>query len=434
MLLFPLLVAQAHAFCGTFVATDDAPTNAGSQVAIVKQAGITTLTMANDVNGSVADFALVIPVPEVIQESALHVVDPAIFAHIDGYSAARLVAYECEDFWNDQGDTSGDTGDTTDTDTDSDDTGVVIEGQYVVGEYDIVVLSASESTSLVAWLQSHGYNVPSESQALLNEYIAGGSYFLAAQVRADAGIEAGDVLSPLQVAYTDTAGSLPIRLGTLNSAGSQDLTIFSLTDSGNGTLAISNYPEAKVETDCMLPEGTSFGDHVDATLNAAFPADGQAHWVTEYSWDNGNCDPCTPDGTLTEEDLASLGFVPDYHYGYGYNFTRLHIRYTPEQASQDLVLYSTGIATNTQLRYIEYNHELEDMFPICGLGMVNDPGSCPDTGEGGEAGDGSETGDPADTASSILAGGDGCGCEGGGAAGVLGGLVLLTMAGRVRRR
>lgn len=428
MLFFPLLVAQAHAFCGTFVATDDAPTNAGSQVAIVKQAGITTLTMANDVNGSVADFALVIPVPEVIQESALHVVDPAIFAHIDGYSAARLVAYECEDFWYDESDTADSS---NDTDVDYDDTGVVVEGQYVVGEYDIVVLSASESTSLVAWLQGHGYNVPSESQALLNEYIAGGSYFLAAQVRADAGIEAGDVLSPLQIAYTDTAGSLPIRLGTLNSAGSQDLTIFSLTDSGSGTLAISNYPESKVETDCMLPEGASFGDHVDATLNAALPIEGEAHWVTEYSWDNGNCDPCTPDGTLTEEDLASLGFVPDYHYGYGYNFTRLHIRYTPEQASQDLVLYSTGIATNTQLRYIEYNAELEDRFPVCGLGMVNDPGSCPDTGYDAETGDGDETGETGTTA---LAAGEGCGCEGGGAAGVLGGLVLLTLAGRVRRR
>lgn len=197
----------------------------------------------------------------------------------------------------------------------------------------------------------------------------------AAQVRADAGVEDGDTLSPLQMSYTDTAGTLPIRLGTLNSGGTQDLTLFSLTDYGAGALAIANYPESTIETDCMLPEGASFGDHLDATLDAALPTTGEAHWVSEYIWDNGNCDPCTPDGTLTGEDLLSLGFVPDEKYGYAYTFTRLHMRYSPGQATQDLVLYG-AVSSAKQLRYIEYNDQLEDRFPACGLGFVDDPGTC----------------------------------------------------------
>lgn len=423
MLLLPLLASSAHAFCGTFVSTGaDAPTNAGSQIAIVKQGGITTLTMSNDIHGSIADFALVIPVPEAIPESALHVVDPAIFAHIDGYSAARLVAYTCDDFWDQQSDTASDSGDTADTDVDS---GVVVEGQYVVGEYDVVVLSASESTSLLVWLQSHGYNVPSDSQALLGEYIAGGSYFLAAQVRADAGVEDGDTLSPLQISYTDTAGTLPIRLGTLNSSGTQDLTIFSLTDYGSGSLAIANYPESTVETDCMLPEGASFGDHVDATLDAALPITGEAHWVSEYIWDNGNCDPCTPGGELTEEDMASMGFIPDEKYGYAYTFTRLHMRYTPAQATQDLVLYGAQSGTK-QLRYIEYNEQLEDRFQVCGLGFVDDPGTCEeDTNDTAGSDTGEETGDASGPHHE-----GGCGCANGGASVA----VLSLFAAGMRRR
>lgn len=425
------LVSQASAFCGTFVSTgEDAPTNAGSQVAVVRQGGVTTLTMANDVHGTVADFAMVIPVPEVLPEDAIHVVDPAIFAHVDGYSAPRLVAYTCDDFAD-----SGDLSDTAAMDQgggggEDGDTGVSVEAQYVVGEYTVVILSASESGSLVGWLQSNGYSVPSESVALLGQYIEGGSYFLAAKVSADAGVADGDTLSPLQLRYADTAGSLPIRLGTLNSAGVQDLTIYALSNSADGSLAIANYPESTIETDCMLPEGVEFGAHVDAVRDAALPTTGQAHWINEYTWDNGACDPCTPDGTLTEEDIVSLGFVPDSHYGYAYTFTRLRVRYTPEQATQDLVLYNTGLTEATQLRYIQYLHELEDRFEVCGVGMTADPGSCAD--ELDDSGDGLGADDTG--GDDIFAGGA-CGCDaaGGLGAGALVAGLGLALAARRRR-
>ncbi len=427
-MLLALFVAPAAAFCGTFVSVgDDAPTNVGSQVAVVRQGGFTTLTMANDVNGTAADFAMVIPVPEVLPEDAIHVVDPAIFAHVDAYSAPRLVAYDCDDFLEDDSDTALAAGGTDEEDSGEDtDTDTTVEAQYVVGEYEVVILSSTESGSLVSWLQTNGYNVPSESVTMLGEYIDAGAFFLAAQVRTDAGVQDGDTLSPLQLRYADSGGLLPIRLGTLNSPGVQDLTIFALSDSDEGSVAISNYAEGEVETDCMLPEGVSFGDHVDGVLDAALPTTGAAQWVEEYTWDNGNCDPCTPDGTLTEEDLASLGYAPDEHYGYNYTFTRLHVRYAPEQVTQDLLLYNTGLIEQTQLRYIEYGQELEDRFPVCGVGMVADPGSCDDVWGGDDGGD-----DDGDEAGDLLVG-RGCGCDAGGGAGVAVG--LLALGGALRRR
>ena len=423
MLLLSLFASPAVAFCGTFVSVgDDAPTNEGSQIAIVRQNGMTTLTMANDVHGSLADFAMVIPIPEILAETALHVVDPAIMDHIAGYSGARLVSYQCSDFEQREDEADSDTdvdydyGDTGDTDT-------TVEAQYIVGEYDIVILSSVESGSLVGWLQDNGYNVPSESQSLLGEYIDSGSYFLAAQVREDAGLADGATLSPLQLTYTDAAGTLPIRLGTLNSTGQQDLTIFGITDVDAGALAISNYPEAEVETDCMLPEGVALGDHVDGVLDAALPLTGEAQWVTEYAFQNGSCDPCSPDGSVSAEDLESLGFDPDYHYGYTYMFTRLHLRYAPEQITQDLVLYESGLTEQRQLRYIEYNLQMEDRFETCGLGMVDAPGSCED--------DDGEPWGAGDTDERALAG-TGCGCESAGAPAA--GLILLAAAMARRRR
>jgi hypothetical protein len=52
------------------------------------------------------------------------------------------------------------------------------------------------------------------------------------------------------------------------------------------------------------------------------------------------------------------------------------MRYTPEQATQDLVLYHSGTTDNEQLRYIQYMPQMEDRFPICWEGWAEEPGAC----------------------------------------------------------
>jgi hypothetical protein len=38
---------------------------------------------------------------------------------------------------------------------------VTIEAKYIVGEYDILILSATESAGLKTWLDQNGYKIPS---------------------------------------------------------------------------------------------------------------------------------------------------------------------------------------------------------------------------------------------------------------------------------
>jgi hypothetical protein len=114
----------------------------------------------------------------------------------------------------------------------------------------------------------------------------------------------------------------------------------------------------------------SYLEELDASLS------GQAGWVTEYSWSlTTNCDPCTTGQGIVPDDLAALGF--DGYHGW---LTRLRVRYTPEQATQDLALYGTGRTESSQIRYIQYNPDLEYIFPVCGEGMVDNPGVCPGAG------------------------------------------------------
>ena len=138
-----------------------------------------------------------------IPEESINVLEPSIFDRLDAYSQPRLVTYTCEDF-EVQEDTGWlfDSAEEPSTNEGGGD-GVNVEALYIVGEFEIVILSATESDALFTWLNDNNYQVPGQSQTLLQEYIDGGSYFLAAKVAADAGIADGDTLSPLKFKYTD---------------------------------------------------------------------------------------------------------------------------------------------------------------------------------------------------------------------------------------
>src|SRR6185436_4735867 len=82
------------AFCGFYVAKADTKLfNKASQVILVRDGDRTVLTMANDFRGDPKEFAIVIPVPSVLQKDQIHAGDKAQIDHLDAYSAPRLVEY-----------------------------------------------------------------------------------------------------------------------------------------------------------------------------------------------------------------------------------------------------------------------------------------------------------------------------------------------------
>ena len=88
----------AQAFCGFYVARADTGLfNEASQVVLVRDGDRTVLTMANDFQGDVEDFAVVIPVPTFIEREQINVADRALIEHLDAYTAPRLVEYHDPD-------------------------------------------------------------------------------------------------------------------------------------------------------------------------------------------------------------------------------------------------------------------------------------------------------------------------------------------------
>ena len=375
MLLLALsLSPAAQAFCGTYVGQAGSDLyNSASQIVVARQGVRTTLTLANDYEGDATDFALVVPVPEVLGPEDVSVVDPELFGRLDAYSAPRLVSYTCDDFYYRDYATASDSASAEGSESADP---VTIEATFTAGEYDIVILSATESTGLLRWLEDNGYGVGEAAVDLLGEYIEAGSYFFAARVSLDRLPEGRSFLSPLSFGYDSAVFSLPVRLGTLNSPGIQDLILYAVNDYADGSVGVANYPEATLEDECMYrPENyANFGEFYLTQFDAAMGAHARPAWVREYAWGASGCDPCS--GTPpSDEDLALVGYTNTNSDAF---FTRLHMRYGADGVDQDLVLYASHDPSSSQVRYIVHETELESHFPVCGEGLIEDGGFCDD--------------------------------------------------------
>ena len=86
------LATQAAAFCGFYVAREDGELyNEASKVVFARNGRQSVITMASDYRGAASDFALVVPTPVVLNERQIRTVSPETIAHLDNYTAPRLV-------------------------------------------------------------------------------------------------------------------------------------------------------------------------------------------------------------------------------------------------------------------------------------------------------------------------------------------------------
>jgi hypothetical protein len=367
------LGAPAHSFCGFYVGKADGTLfNDASKVVMVRDGERTTINMLNDYKGDLREFALVVPVPEVLKKENVKTPQKVLFDRIDAYSAPRLAEYfdpnpctppmpmaipapvasmiarvsPSQEYFL------------------AADLGVKIEAQYTVGAYDIVILSAKQSDGLEIWLQQENYKIPKGAARTLAPYIKLGMKFFVAKVNLKEQEKSGaEFLSPLAFSFNSEKFMLPIRLGMINARGTQDLVLWVLTR--NGRVESTNYRTVK------LPANLDIPTYLKTDREQGFPAfyksmfDTQARReqyrviFTEYFWDMAWCDPCA-DNPLSPQELRNLGvtWTTDMRRGGSASggepvrITRLHVRYTPETFPEDLVFQETADRENYQTRYV----------------------------------------------------------------------------------
>ena len=362
---------SAFAFCGFYVAKADTRLfNRASQVVLVRHDGKTVITMASDFQGDPKEFAVVVPVPTVLEKGQIRVGDRALIEHLDAYTAPRLVEYFDPDPCSmaRPAPAAPSAAMLTMARKESADRarslGVTIEAQYTVGEYDIVILSARESAGLETWLRDSGYRLPTGASAVLGSYLKQGMKFFVARVNLGEQARLGfTYLRPLQMAFESPKFMLPIRLGTVNADGPQELFVFVLTRGGR--VETMNYRTVRLPSGMDLPPYVKqeFPNFYRAMFAEQVRREDMRAVFLEYAWDMGWCDPCAAD-PLTQEELRKLGVFwlpesgasPRGRMGGSEVFvTRLHVRYDGRRFPDDLVFQETGDRTNFQGRYVLRN-------------------------------------------------------------------------------
>lgn len=339
--------------------------NRASQVAIVRNEDKTVMTMANDFQGDLREFAVVIPVPTFITKEQIHIGEKALLDHLDAYSAPRLVEYFDEDpcavrelyAASPQAGAKMGMADAAARRREQS-LGVTIEARYTVGEYDILILSAKDSGGLETWLTENGYRIPAGASRVLESYIKQKMRFFVAKVNLKEQGKLGfSYLRPIQVAYESPKFMLPVRLGTVNADGPQELFVFTLTKKGR--VETTNYRTVRLPSDMDVPlfVKAEFPGFYRSMFSQQVRREEMRAVFLEYAWDMAWCDPCAAD-PLSRDELRELGvfWLEESAQGSGLAqnvfLTRLHVRYDAEHFPEDLVFQETADRSNFQGRYV----------------------------------------------------------------------------------
>lgn len=375
VLLTLLLLMQqaAYSFCGFYVARADVKLfNKTSQVILVRNGERTTVTMSSDFQGNVSDFAMVIPVPTVLQRNDIKVVERSIFDQLDAYSGPRLVEYydqnPCQRYETEEvslrsmASAKAVSKNEMSADEVTDKYKVAVVARYTVGEYDIQILNAQESGGLERWLVDHGYKIPDGAREVLEPYIKSNMKFFVVKVNLDDETAVkSQILRPLQISFNSPKFMLPIRLGMANGEGNQDMIIYAFTQ--RGRVESTNYRTVKMPSDRNVPVFVKdyFGRFYTDLYKENLRKEGYDNVFLEYAWDISGqsavkCDPCPSQPPMFNEiSQAGVNWLQTGGWG-GYTgqlfFTRLHVTYNRRDFPQDLVFQETPNREQFQCRYI----------------------------------------------------------------------------------
>lgn len=375
ILLISLFFAsgESSAFCGFYVARADAKLfNKSSQVIIVRDGDKSVITMSNDFQGSVKDFAMVVPVPEVLKRENIRIANQTVFDKLDAYSGPRLVEYydqnpcydyEMLDMVAEEAFPSMAMGSSMRSESSkAKKYNVTIEATYTVGEYDIIILSAKESDGLKRWLIDNEYTIPESAEEVLEPYIKNDMKFFVVKVNLEKQKAGGfTTLRPIQIAFHSDKFMLPIRLGMANAESSQDLVVYAFTKKGR--VETTNYRTVEIPSNMNIPEfvqGEFRQFYVDL-FNTAFERERKNAVFLEYAWDVSfsnpvKCDPCVGPppvyNDLREAGVYWLENNGDINVEGDVFFTRMHVRYDREHFPQDLIFQETPNKQRFQGRYV----------------------------------------------------------------------------------
>jgi hypothetical protein len=352
--------------------------------------GAALVSVGANIHNAPDGFGYVVPIPQVIDSSALSVGSGDLLDGLETYTGPRSLRQGCGDYRPhstyvcpkpaDRGGGGGGEGEG------EGEGGYAESGEGLdvettqVGDYEVSLLSSDGATGLLTWLEDNDFELPVGSDVHIDQYLEQGFMFAAVRVPAGTEVADGSSLPPLNFHLSEGFRTLPLLLAANAAQGTQDV-ILTTWAPNIGAVGISNLAEVQLEDDCMARDddmSKAYGDSVAAAHAAA----GEAVWMLEFYKHNSEYQQY---GEVT----SAVGMSDAQHraieqnIGPSYDLHRLgrvHIRYDPGELTVDPAFYAHAAPDFDAIEYIEFRTGLTEFVPVCGEGMADD-GVCPPTVE-----------------------------------------------------
>jgi hypothetical protein len=322
--------------------------------------------------GDPAQFAWIVPVPEVPE---LGVSPVSTFALLDQLTAPQITI-TTEDIcprseWQcryhsppvcpgDDGDQNGsfplaDAGVSSDAASGGSEPPVTVISQQVVGDYHTVTFRASEASAAVQWLRDNGFIVNQTTSIYMESYVAANMVFIAAKLVPGAGVNA---IKPLKLRYRAAYPTVPLILTAV--AAEPNLTVNTFIY-GHTPFRPLGHPVVTIDPNRLATDRLGRSNYpmvlsraIDEAGGDGFAIEYRGYPVTSqigqnyccqggydycYLGNNGQCE--CPGTDFDAQDCEAVGDLPeglqlltDLSTKYGY-LTRITTRVSPEEMTFD---------------------------------------------------------------------------------------------------
>jgi hypothetical protein len=146
-----------------------------------------------------------------------------------------------------------------------------------VGPYETVQLASEDPDALNEWLADHGYQVPTEVQPVIAEYVNAGFNFLAMKLVPGEGV---DKMLPVSITTPGANPQLPLKMV---AAGTGQTTLMTLYVVAEGRYEASNFPSFSIPAKALVWDWDTQSSNYTKLRQAAYDASNGHAWLVESS-------------------------------------------------------------------------------------------------------------------------------------------------------
>ncbi|HEU5072597.1 MAG TPA: DUF2330 domain-containing protein [Polyangiaceae bacterium] len=275
---FVVEIGEAYACGGFFCGRQPVDQTAER---ILFEIGEDSVTMTTQISfaGDAADFAWILPLPEVPDPESLAIFPQRALTALDTNTGPDFVLpSDCYS----GGFTIGGGFSATSGATGTDGGGpppVQVHVRAEVGGYDVAVIESEDPAALIEWLRTEGYRVTEPMEPYIELYAEEGMKFLALKL-----LETSDVadITPFRFTLPGDVPSIPLRMTALAAEPEMSIVVFVL---GDQRFEGKNWENLDIADDEILFQPNSWPVKTNWTSLVAREVDaaGGQGWVTEYA-------------------------------------------------------------------------------------------------------------------------------------------------------